>query len=125
MSSRGRECIRSGHRKRVTALGWNCDGLFLATGSADKEIIIHQHQSEKDLVSKATPSHTRLRAHQDTINFVCWNSKDPNMLASASEDCYIFFWDIKNPSRPTHTYKLGSMAFFSYLVERWQQVVLP
>lgn len=112
MSSRGRECIRPGHRKRVTALDWNCSGLFLATGSADKEIIIHQHSSKTDLVSKTTPSHIRLRAHQDTVNFLRWSSKDPNMLASASEDCYIYFWDIKSPSRPTHTYKLGSMAFY-------------
>lgn len=113
MSSRsGKECIRSGHRKHVTALGWSCNGLYLATGSADKEIIIHQHSSEKELCSKTTPSHIRLRAHQDTVNTLCWNTTDPNMLVSASEDCYIYFWDIKNPSRPTHTYKLGSMAFF-------------
>lgn len=108
----GKECVRTGHRKRVTALGWNCTGLYLATGSADKEIIIHQHNSEKDLCSKTTPSHVRLRAHQDSVNFLEWNSTDPNMLASASDDCYIYFWDIKNPSRPTHTYKLGSKAFF-------------
>lgn len=111
-SQSGRECVRSGHRKRVTAIDWNCTGLYLATGSADKEIIIHQHSGEKELCSKTTPSHIRLRAHQDTVNYLIWNSTDPNMLASASEDCYIYFWDIKNPSRPTHTYKLGSMAFF-------------
>lgn len=112
MSRAGRECVRSGHRKKVTALGWNCSGLYLATGSADKEIIVHQHASEKDLCSKSTPPHIRLRAHQDSIVCLSWNSKDPNMLASASEDNYIYFWDVKNPSRPTHTYKLGSTAFF-------------
>jgi len=104
--------VRSGHRKKVTAIAWNCTGLVLATGSADKEIIIHSHPSEKDLCSKTVPPHTRLRAHQNTVNYLAWNTTDPNMLASASEDCFIYFWDIKSPLRPTHTYKLGSKAFF-------------
>lgn len=112
---RGRETVRTGHKKRVTCVSWNSNGLYLATGGADKEVIIHKHVDEKQLFSKQGGSRQHLRAHEAGISWLSWNSVDPTMLASASEDKMIFFWNVHSPSRPTHTFKLGvPVTFFGW-----------
>jgi len=112
MSREHRTGHRSGHSKRVTALSWNCTGFYLATGSADKEILIHKHGSEKEIISRTQPQRLHLKGHKGVITSIAFNTKDPDMLASASDTNEVYFWSCRSPKLPTHTFKLGSTAFF-------------
>ncbi|CAH3181793.1 unnamed protein product [Porites evermanni] len=57
---------------------------FLASGSEDHKVYIWHSKREKPIAV--------LSGHTRTVNCVSWNSKDPTMLASASDDGTVRIW---------------------------------
>lgn len=74
-----------GHTQRITSLAYNPDGKTLASGSADKTIILWN-------VSEPSTKERTLSGHTDAINVVAF-SPDGKLLASASADKTIRLWD--------------------------------
>jgi histone-binding protein RBBP4 len=44
-------------------------------------------------------------AHQMVINDVKFSNLNPHLFATASDDSHFKVWDLRNPSKFTHTYK--------------------
>lgn len=57
---------------------------FIASGSEDHKVYIWNSKSEKPLAV--------LSGHTRAVNCVSWNSRDPTMLASASDDGTVRIW---------------------------------
>lgn len=72
---------------------------FLASGSEDHKVYIWHSKSEKPLAV--------LSGHTRTVNCVSWNSRDPTMLASASDDGTVRIW---GPVSRSSTPGFGSTA---------------
>ncbi|CAH0476342.1 unnamed protein product [Peronospora belbahrii] len=77
----------SGHSRKVYALGFNCDGSMLASGSNDRSIRIWNPLTERELME--------MRGHLDSILSLAWDPMTPHRLASTSADKTVRFWDAK------------------------------
>ncbi|KAG7402334.1 THO complex subunit 3 [Phytophthora boehmeriae] len=76
-----------GHSRKVFALGFNCDGSRLASGSQDRSIRIWDPSSDRELME--------LRGHSDGISSLAWDPTTPHRLASTASDKTVRFWDVK------------------------------
>ncbi|KAI9921789.1 hypothetical protein PsorP6_002069 [Peronosclerospora sorghi] len=76
-----------GHSRKVYALGFNCDGSKIASGSNDRSIRIWNPLTERELME--------LRGHSDSILSLAWDPTDPQRLASTGADKTVRFWDAK------------------------------
>ncbi|KAF4042110.1 Anaphase-promoting complex subunit 4 WD40 domain [Phytophthora infestans] len=76
-----------GHSRKVYALGFNCDGSMLASGSNDRSIRIWDPFTERELME--------LRGHSDSILSLAWDPTTPNRLASTGSDKTVRFWDTR------------------------------
>ncbi|KAF4324197.1 hypothetical protein BBO99_00000059 [Phytophthora kernoviae] len=76
-----------GHSRKVFALGFNCDGTMLASGSQDRSIRIWNPTSDRELME--------LRGHSDGILSLAWDPTTPHRLASTASDKTVRFWDVK------------------------------
>ncbi|KAG6976453.1 hypothetical protein JG688_00001328 [Phytophthora aleatoria] len=76
-----------GHSRKVYALGFNCDGSMLASGSNDRSIRIWDPVTERELME--------LRGHSDSILSLAWDPAAPHRLASTGTDKTVRFWDTK------------------------------
>lgn len=108
---KGKQNTRGGHKRRVTCVGWNCTGLWLATGSTDKIVIIHQHDSERELLnSKKAKNEIRLK-HAAGIQKVLWSPTEEMVLIVSTDDNMLFVWDLaKSAKTARNSYRLGSYA---------------
>lgn len=77
------------------SVGWNSDGKKLASGSFDKSVAIYTLDRER--LSKDTT----LKGHTGSVDQICWNSINPDLLSTASGDKTVRIWDMRSPSRPT------------------------
>lgn len=75
----------SGHKSPVNCLAFDVDGMRLASGSKDTNIIIW------DVVAEA--GMFRLSGHKGPITQCCFMEKQ-NLLVSSSTDTLIKFWDL-------------------------------
>ncbi|KAE9043617.1 hypothetical protein PR003_g3401 [Phytophthora rubi] len=76
-----------GHSRKVYALGFNCDGSMLASGSNDRSIRIWDPVTGRELMD--------LRGHSDSILSLAWGPTTPHRLASTGSDKTVRFWDAK------------------------------
>ncbi|KAL3668013.1 hypothetical protein V7S43_006885 [Phytophthora oleae] len=76
-----------GHSRKVYALGFNCDGSMLASGSNDRSIRIWDPSTDRELMN--------LRGHSDSILSLAWDPTTPHRLASTGADKTVRFWDTK------------------------------
>lgn len=80
----------TGHKKRVNAVAWNCDGEKIASGSADKTVRVHQ------LDSYGTSSADwELTGHTDSVDMVAFHPNHPDILATTSLDKTVRIWDTR------------------------------
>ncbi|CAH0492249.1 unnamed protein product [Peronospora farinosa] len=77
----------SGHSRKVYALGFNCNGSMLASGSNDRSIRIWNPVTERELME--------LRGHSESILSLMWDPTMPHRLASTGADKTVRFWDTK------------------------------
>ncbi|RQM18069.1 hypothetical protein DD237_000412 [Peronospora effusa] len=77
----------SGHSRKVYALGFNCNGSMLASGSNDRSIRIWNPVTERELME--------LRGHSESILSLMWDPTTPHRLASTGADKTVRFWDTK------------------------------
>uniref|UniRef100_M4B9B4 Anaphase-promoting complex subunit 4-like WD40 domain-containing protein n=1 Tax=Hyaloperonospora arabidopsidis (strain Emoy2) TaxID=559515 RepID=M4B9B4_HYAAE len=77
----------SGHSRKAYALGFNCDGSMLASGSNDRSIRIWNPASERELME--------LRGHSEAILSLAWDPTASHSLASTGADKTVRFWDTK------------------------------
>ncbi|TDH72273.1 uncharacterized protein CCR75_008793 [Bremia lactucae] len=77
-----------GHSRKVYALGFNCNGTMLASGSNDRSIRIWDPVTERELMD--------LRGHSDSVMSLAWDPTTPHHLASTGADKTVRFWDAKS-----------------------------
>ncbi|CAL4083170.1 unnamed protein product, partial [Meganyctiphanes norvegica] len=75
----------TGHRGAVSSITWDRQGMRVASGSDDGEIVIWDVVSERGMV--------RLRGHKGRITRLRF-LKQRNVVASSCKDSYIKFWDL-------------------------------
>ncbi|OWZ24757.1 hypothetical protein PHMEG_000111 [Phytophthora megakarya] len=90
-----------GHSRKVYALGFNCDGSMLASGSNDRSIRIWDPVTTREL--------GELRGHSDSVLSLAWDPTTPHRLASTGSDKTVRFWDAKT-SRIVNSVSLPSDA---------------
>jgi THO complex subunit 3 len=91
--------VLSGHKDSVRTVAWNLTGTRLASGSNDKTIRVWNPDKPEVRYS------TQLKGHSHFIDQVCWDPKNPDVLASASYDKTVRFWDYRGTNQlATHTY---------------------
>ncbi|XP_071524074.1 WD repeat-containing protein 3 [Panulirus ornatus] len=76
----------TGHRGAVSSLSWDPQGMRVASGSNDGEIVIWDVVSERGMV--------RLKGHKGKITQIRF-LKDRNVVVSSCRDSFIKFWDIE------------------------------
>ncbi|XP_045592640.1 LOW QUALITY PROTEIN: WD repeat-containing protein 3 [Procambarus clarkii] len=75
----------TGHRGAVSALAWDPQGMRVASGSDDGEIVIWDVVSERGMV--------RLKGHKGKITRIRF-LQNRNVIVSSCRDSFIKFWDI-------------------------------
>ncbi|XP_042222099.1 WD repeat-containing protein 3-like [Homarus americanus] len=75
----------NGHRSAVSALSWDPQGMRVASGSNDGEIVIWDVVSERGMV--------RLKGHKGKITRLRF-LLNHNVIVSSCRDSFIKFWDV-------------------------------
>ena len=78
-----------GHKKKVHSLSWNCVGEKLASGSVDQSVRVWTI----DATGRGTD--TELKGHQDSVDQLRWDPKNPEVLGTASGDKTVRIWDTR------------------------------
>lgn len=80
------------HRKRVHALAWSCTGDKLASGSVDQSIRVWSFAAG---AANGAASEMELTGHQESVDQLRWDPKNPDVLGSASIDKTVRIWDVR------------------------------
>ncbi|KAH3762159.1 THO complex subunit 3 [Pelomyxa schiedti] len=78
------------HSQKVHSVAWNCTGKKLASGSVDTTARVFQidpHHQGKDI---------EFRGHTASVEQLCWDPLNQDILATASEDRTVRIWDARS-----------------------------
>lgn len=89
----------TGHRDKIHAVGWSCDGRKLSAGCTDGSCHVWSAQKERQPFV--------LRGHKQSIDRLVWDPSNADVLATGSIDKTIRIWDIRQKSS-THTVDVGA-----------------
>ena len=84
-----RDQVFQSHKHDVEDIDWICKGSMLA--SADSSIKIWKCKNNSTLQKDTDYS----KAHQSTVESLSWHPRDPNILASSSNDDKLKIWDVR------------------------------
>jgi len=79
-----------GHKKKVHSLAWNCSGEKLASGSVDQSVRVWA------IDPSGRSTGTELKGHQDSVDQLRWDPKQPEVLGTASGDKTVRIWDTRS-----------------------------
>ncbi|KAH8924599.1 WD40 repeat-like protein [Atractiella rhizophila] len=89
------------HDSPVLSVCWNKEGNKIFSGSADKTVKVYD---------VSTGQSNKLGDHQDTVKGVVWADAQGGVLASASWDKTLKYWDLRSP-QPVATVSLPERAY--------------
>lgn len=73
------------------------------------EVLTWSNTGDLDLSSS-------LQYHSRIVNDISWHRFDPNLILSCSIDTFTHIWDIREPRKPTISFKsVGEDFFFFFL----------
>lgn len=81
------------HKQKVLTVGWSCDGTKLASGSVD-----HITRVYTNVKSGSSNEVIELKSHTGDVDQLMWNPVNPERLVTASVDCSVLLWDLRNAS---------------------------
>ena len=81
------------HRKRVHALAWSCTGDKLASGSVDQSIRVWSFAAG---AANGAAAEMELTGHQESVDQLRWDPKNPDVLGTASIDKTVRIWDVRS-----------------------------
>jgi len=81
---------KSCHRNEVHSIEWNSSGSRLGSASADKTAAMHTIQGPK-LVREL-----ELIGHTDSVDQLCWNPQNANVMATVARDRTVRIWDARS-----------------------------
>eukprot|EP01017_Pseudomicrothorax_dubius_P038497 TRINITY_DN5775_c0_g1_i1.p1 TRINITY_DN5775_c0_g1~~TRINITY_DN5775_c0_g1_i1.p1 ORF type:complete len:492 (-),score=72.39 TRINITY_DN5775_c0_g1_i1:147-1622(-) len=90
----GRNISFSDENDFYTALRWDPQGMYLATGRASGVLELWDLEKGRRIV--ADPQ------HKGRLACLAWNPAHPYLLASGSRDSRILLWDLRAPYRRVH-----------------------
>ncbi|KAG9303917.1 hypothetical protein G9A89_005827 [Geosiphon pyriformis] len=76
-----------GHSQTVRTVAWNTDGSRLASGSVDKTVRLWN--PDQPTISQ------KLSGHTGSVDQLCWSPQTNHLLATASGDKTVRFWDTR------------------------------
>lgn len=88
----------TGHKRKITAIAWNCTGRRLCSVSLDGTGRTWTTDS-----SGAVAKEHELKAHADTVDSLCWDPQNGDVLATASSDKTLCIWDCRTPGKAAAT----------------------
>jgi WD40 repeat protein len=96
-----------GHSSAVYSVAFSSDGKLLASGGADKNVILWEMSGDVP-VGKTLAGHTDIVGHTDVVRAVAF-SPDGKLLASGSLDRTVIIWDVATgqPIRQLHGHNKG------------------
>ncbi|EGD81087.1 hypothetical protein PTSG_11032 [Salpingoeca rosetta] len=86
----------SHHKEAVLCLDWDCEGGMLGSGSMDKTACVMR------LTDRLTRE-LELRGHSGSVDFLTWHPNNKSVLATASSDHHVKFWDVRTGPKCTST----------------------
>jgi len=85
------QILENCHEREIYSVDWSLNNIIV-TGSGDDSICLWHMNNETqkfELLQRIT------KAHNNDVNSVSWNPKDPNLLASCGDDNIIYLWSLE------------------------------
>lgn len=86
--TRGTDLVRFNTTRKVTTVGWSCDGEKLVSGSTDQTLRTWDSETMKE--------EKELKGHKNRLNMAQWNPQLPHTVASVSSDNSLRIWDTRS-----------------------------
>merc|ERR1719336_594661 len=83
---------RFGNKKKVSCLGWNYTGTYLASGSEEGICRVYSISSN---FSRESGTVVKLEGHSKEINALAWSPASDKILGTGAFDKTVRFWDVR------------------------------
>ena len=101
------QIVCCGHTKEGYAMSWSkLKEGHLLSGSDDTTLCLWDINSGQagstEKAGRQVQPLNIFKGHTDVVEDVDWHAKDPNMIASVSDDQSLRLWDIREPQKAAH-----------------------